>query len=149
MVWDVTPCGLADEYQRNFYHDGSRDFSEILEPIYKNTRSHIRPLAWLLRFRSALKNRQHSWPKACSDSSLWIIQRRHTELSKTKPKFSKRDFFFFCIDKFMRTNIPRRYTFILSNGQSGVPIPIGIRLFVFSKTSRSAQGPTQLPIQLV
>jgi len=41
MVWDVTPCGLADEYQRHFYHDGSRDFSEILEPIYKNTRSHI------------------------------------------------------------------------------------------------------------
>jgi len=41
MVWDVTPCGLADEYQRHFYHDGNRDFSEILELIYKITRPNI------------------------------------------------------------------------------------------------------------
>jgi hypothetical protein len=49
----------------------------------------------------------------------------------------------------MRTNIPRRYTFILSNGQSGVLTPIRIRHFCLLQNVQTAQGPTQLPIQWV
>jgi len=145
IIWDVTPCGLTDEHQTHFYHDGSRDFFEMLEPIYKNIRPHIEDRQPTSVPFGPQKHVKHSWPKACSNTSLWIIQiRRAEQQSKSKHKFSKSDFFplhrqihadkypssihFHFIQRTIRSSNPDRdKTFLYSTKRPERPIQLPIQ----------------------
>jgi hypothetical protein len=102
MFWDVTPCGLADKYQRHLLpwwrHQVS---SKCWYPTIKNTASHKTvTLTTSVPFR-LYKQATDSWPTACSNTSLWIIQRRHKENSgKLRTNFLK-VIFLLCIDDWL------------------------------------------------